>query len=42
MVDPTDEHRLHESDWTTDRVAWAMKLTIVRGVDKAWSSIAVP
>jgi hypothetical protein len=35
MVDPTDEHRLHDSDWVTHRVAWAMKLTIVGGVDKA-------
>jgi len=42
MVDPADEHRLHDSDWTTDRVAWAMKLAIVGGVDKAWSSLAVP
>jgi hypothetical protein len=35
MVDPTDEHRLHDSDWVTHRVAWAMKLAIVGGVDKA-------
>ena len=42
MVDPADEHRLHDSDWTTERVAWAMKLAIVGGVDKAWSSLAVP
>jgi lysophospholipase L1-like esterase len=42
MVDPGDEHRLHDSDWTTDRVAWAMKLAIVGGVDKAWSSLAAP
>ena len=41
MVDPTDEHRLHESDWTTNRVAWAMKLAIARSVGEAWSSIAV-
>jgi lysophospholipase L1-like esterase len=38
MVDPTDEHRLHDSDWTTRRVAWAVKLAIVGGVDKARSS----
>ena len=25
MVDPADEHRLHDSDWATHRVAWAMK-----------------
>ena len=42
MIDPADEHRLHDSDWTTDRVAWAMKLAIVDGVNKAWSSVAVP
>ena len=42
MVDPADEHRLHDSDWTTERVAWAMKLAIAGGVDKARSSVAVP
>ena len=40
MVDPADEHRLHDSDWVTHRVAWAMKLAIVGGVDKARSSVA--
>ena len=40
MVDPADEHRLHDSDWATHRVAWAMKLAIVGGVDKARSSVA--
>ena len=40
MVDPTDPDRLHCSDWVTDRVAWALKLAIVGGVDKAWSSAA--
>ncbi|WOH48010.1 GDSL-type esterase/lipase family protein [Bradyrhizobium sp. sBnM-33] len=25
MVDPTDQHRLHDSDWVTHRVAWAIK-----------------
>src|SRR5665213_3744916 len=35
MVDPTDETRLHDSDWATQRVAWAVNLAIVRGVDKA-------
>ena len=39
MVDPTDEHRLHDSDWAAHRVAWAMKLAIVGGVDKARSSV---
>ena len=42
MVDPADEHRLHDSDWVTHRVAWAIKLAIVGGVDKARSSVAVP
>jgi lysophospholipase L1-like esterase len=40
MVDPTDETRLHDSDWTTQRVAWALKLAIVGGVDMARSSAA--
>jgi len=41
MVDPTDETRLHDSDWATKRMAWAVKLAIVGGVDKARSSAAV-
>jgi lysophospholipase L1-like esterase len=40
MVDPTDDHRLHDSDWVTHRVAWAVKLAIVGGVDNARSSVA--
>src|ERR1700738_5360516 len=40
MVDPTDDSRLHDSDWATERVAWAVKLSIVGGVDKARSSVA--
>lgn len=40
MVDPTDETRLHDSDWATKRMAWAVKLAIVGGVDKARSSAA--
>ena len=40
MVDPTDDSRLHDSDWATERVAWAVKLAIVGGVDKAWSLAA--
>ena len=42
MVDPADEHRLHDSDWATHRVAWAMKLAIVGGVDKSLLSAAAP
>jgi lysophospholipase L1-like esterase len=41
MTSPTDdERRLHQSDWSTHRVAWAMKLAIVGGVDKARSMAA--
>lgn len=42
LVDADDEHRLHDSDWATHRVAWAMKLAIVGGIDKARSSAAEP
>ena len=38
MVDPTDEHRLHDSEWGTHRLAWAVKLAIVGGVGKARAS----
>jgi len=41
MVDPTDVNRLHDSDWATQRVAWAVKLAIVDSVKKAWSAAAV-
>src|SRR5262245_56005076 len=40
MVREADEHRLHQSDWVTNRLAWAVKLAIVGGVDKARSSAA--
>jgi lysophospholipase L1-like esterase len=40
MVDPADNDRLHGSDWVTKRLAWAMKLAVVDGVDKARSSAA--
>jgi len=41
MTSPTDDdRRLHQSDWSTHRVAWAMKLAVVGGVDKARSSAA--
>jgi hypothetical protein len=40
MVDPTDDSRLHQSDWATQRMAWAVKLAIVGGVDKARTSVA--
>jgi lysophospholipase L1-like esterase len=40
MVDPTDNDRLHDSDWATQRVTWAVKLAIVGGVNKARSSVA--
>jgi lysophospholipase L1-like esterase len=35
MVEPTDDDRLHDSEWTTARLAWAVRLAIVRGVDAA-------
>jgi lysophospholipase L1-like esterase len=38
IVDPTDDSRLHDSDWATQRVAWAVKLALVGGVDKVRSS----
>jgi hypothetical protein len=41
MVDPNDDSRLHDSEWATQRLAWAVKLAIVGGVDKARSSEAV-
>ena len=39
LVDPTDDSRLHDSDWATQRVAWGVRLAIVGGVDKALSSV---
>ena len=41
LVDPNDDNRLHDSDWATGRVTWALKLAIVDGVKKVWSSPAV-
>jgi len=40
LVDPTDDKRLHDSDWATERIAWAVKLAIAGGVDKALSFVA--
>jgi lysophospholipase L1-like esterase len=40
LVDPNDDNRLHDSDWATGRVTWALKLAIVDGVKKVWSSPA--
>jgi lysophospholipase L1-like esterase len=40
LVDPTDTDRLHDSDWATERVSWAVKLAIAGGVDKARSALA--
>ena len=42
MVDPTDDKRLHDSDWATQRVASAVTHAIVGGVNKARSSAAKP
>jgi hypothetical protein len=38
IVDPTDDSRLHDSDWLTGRLAWAVQLAIVGGVNKARTS----
>lgn len=35
MVDPSDDARLHDSDWTTQRLAFALKEAIVGGMAKA-------
>jgi lysophospholipase L1-like esterase len=35
MVDEPDNDRLHQSDWVTFRVAWALKLAIEKGVEAA-------
>jgi lysophospholipase L1-like esterase len=40
MVDPNDDSRLHDSEWTTQRLACAVTLAIGGGVDKARSSVA--
>jgi lysophospholipase L1-like esterase len=40
LVDPTDNDRLHDSDWATERIAWAVKLAIAGRVDKALSPVA--
>jgi lysophospholipase L1-like esterase len=40
MVDPRDNDRLHDSEFATQRVAWAVNLAIVGGVNKARSSVA--
>jgi hypothetical protein len=40
LVDPAGDSRLHDSDLATERVAWAVKLAIVDGVNKALSPAA--
>jgi lysophospholipase L1-like esterase len=40
LVDPTDSDRLHDSDWVTNRLAWAMTGAIADGVKKAQSASA--
>ena len=39
MVDPSDNDRLHGSDWVTGRIAWALKIAIGNGVQLARASI---
>ncbi len=41
MVDPTDPTRLHDSDWSTQRLAWSLKDAILDGVAAAMSSVPV-
>jgi hypothetical protein len=41
MVDPSDNDRLHGSDWVTGRVSWALKIAITDSVKKAQASAAV-
>ncbi len=41
MVDPADDSRLHDSDWATQRVAWALSLAIIDGVNKVQSLTVV-
>jgi hypothetical protein len=40
LVDPRDNDRLHDSDWVTNRLAWAMTGAIADGVKKAQSAPA--
>ena len=35
MVDPTDTDRLHDSDWSTQRLAWNLSQLIFTAVDKS-------
>ncbi|MBI5264845.1 MAG: SGNH/GDSL hydrolase family protein [Bradyrhizobium sp.] len=35
MVNPEDDDRLHDSDWVTGRISWALKQAIVGGIKKA-------
>jgi lysophospholipase L1-like esterase len=37
MVDPEDTDRLHDSDWTTQRLAWVLKDIIIDAVSRAQS-----
>jgi lysophospholipase L1-like esterase len=37
MVDPTDEYRLHDSDWATQQLTVALSKVIVDAVDRVWS-----
>lgn len=35
MVSEADDNRLHQSEWMTFRLAWAVKIAVEKGVDKA-------
>lgn len=41
MVDPEDPDRLHDSDWTTQRLAWMLKEAIVDSVTGVRASAVV-
>jgi GDSL-like Lipase/Acylhydrolase family len=38
MVDPTDENRLHDSDWTTQKLVWILNKIMWDAIDKAEAS----
>jgi hypothetical protein len=34
MINPNDEHRLHQNDWSTLRLTWALRDVIVEAVNR--------
>ena len=41
LVDPDDPDRLHQSDWSTRRVAWELWNLMTRSVDELWKKADV-